>query len=238
VGKLSIRIDDYPGTKPAEFLEHNLRSFQKFDDVLCACVPAGVPVTLGVIPRYVGLEDLRELSQLNYELAIHGVDHDERPDRLDEFGPVGYRFFSLEEVIRSLRREQDRFEEMTGRRPTTYIPPHNVINNQTLIALHDLGFKRVMGGPGSEHCMPIEQLRNKCKWWELELVESQPPFHYGRSDELLQRGSIERIAEDLRTKDVCLTLHFPWETNIGLEYLRSYLNKLDEAIDATHAKNV
>lgn len=236
MGKLSLRIDDYPGTKPAEFVKHNFQSFREFHQILAE---RDLPYVLGVIPRYVGLEDLRQLALLSPtnscpELAIHGVDHDER--YLNEFEWRRDRVTTKDAIKISLERELERFQEMALVRPTTYIPPHNVIDNQTLYALFELGFRRLMVGPGVESSFPdIQVLRTRCKFYELELVESYSPLHYGRSDELFAEGSIQEIVNDLKTKDVCLTLHWTWECNIGFDHLRLYLDRLRENMNAAHA---
>jgi hypothetical protein len=228
--KLSIRVDDFPGTKPAEFDKHNLESFKEFHMLMMGFFPEYI---LGVIPRYVGAAELSWLGKRKVDLALHGIDHDERPLNMNEFERfISWGLEEREEAIeKALYRELERFAEMSGQRPMTYIPPHNVIDSATIRSLGALGFRKVMAGPGVERLMTPEAACRLCDENRMEFVYSSSPLEYGRSDELLTRGSVEHISWKLKTEDVCLTLHFPWEVNIGLVHLERYLTILKKYVE-------
>ena len=63
----------------------------------------------------------------------------------------------------------------------------------------------------------------------MQYIHSEPPLEYGRSDELMQRGAVEYLKEECKKRDVWLTLHSPWEINIGLSSLREFMMKLRDA---------
>jgi hypothetical protein len=214
--RLTIRVDDFPGTKPQEFDRHNLDSFKEFDGVMKDC---GFPrYVLGVIPGYLTAKDLEFFrDNRRITLALHGLTHDE--SRLDEFGGL-----MSGHIIGKVGPVRDALEMRLGRHIVDYIPPHNALGEETAKALFYLGFENVYGGPGSIYGADVDRIHG------IPYRFSQFPWEYGRSDELLERGSVEHIVEKLKSRDIYLTLHFPWEVNIGLENLRKYLGRLRECL--------
>ena len=211
---LYIRVDDFPFTKPEESYKHNMNSFALFDDVM---QDYGQKYVLGVIPKHAKEEELAELaSSSNITVAMHGVNHNER--FLDEFADC----LTSSDIQFLLRNNKSRFEKVINKQIVDYIPPHNVLNIKTINALYMFQFKNIYGGPGTS-----EYAISKVKELGMNFFYSKEPLEYGRSDELLQRGSVEHIKEKLNEgKDVWLTLHFTWETNIGFDNLKRYLEKL------------
>lgn len=210
---LIIRVDDFPGTKPEEFYRHNLESFKSFDEVM---TEAGFPsYVLGIIPGYLSSEDL-EFFRSNERIttAMHGITHDE--SRLDEFDGLPYH-----EILGKVFPVKRALETHLERSFADYIPPHNVLNQVTAKVLKFLGFQNVYGGPGSDLSADLHG---------LDFRFSEFPWEYGRSDELLVRGSVEHISEKVRERDIYLTLHFPWEINIGLDNLKRYLTELKKVV--------
>lgn len=209
---LRLRVDDFPGTKPEEFSRHNLVNFKEFHRIVAEHFSSYV---LGVIPAHVHESHLVWLlGHPEVCPALHGVDHRE-DGLLNEFPP----YLTVDDIAKKLL--QGLFKIYPSTPIDTYIPPHNVIDHATCQALKMLGFKMVMGGPGMDRGI------NLCG---LELCYSEFPWEYGRSDELLVRGSIEHLARESTKRDVWLTLHWPWELNIGLHHLEKYLCELGRVI--------
>ncbi len=212
--KVYLRVDDYPGTKPEEFGVHNYQNFKLFHSVVRNHFPSYV---LGIIPKYLTLNDVGTLKQLSTQgmvPALHGVDHDET--KLDEFGGL-----STEQTISRIGPARDVLERLLQVRVVDYIPPHNVFHQNTAAALRYLDFKYIYGGPGSPRPEDVDL-------GSMEMRFSVWPWAYGRSDELLTRdNSPQEIAAKLEEGvSVWLTLHWTWEVNIGLSHLRNYLDTL------------
>jgi hypothetical protein len=230
---LYFRVDDFPGTKPEEFYRHNLENFREFHRVMSE---RDLPYVLGVIPRHATQEQLAWLwEQDGIEVALHGVDHDER--FLDEFR----EHQTAEDIVQALSSGLRSLAVSPGMRESrsffvrAYIPPHNVLNPRTIQALPLAGLTRVMTGPGTTY----EMLRLALSTSGLTVHHSTEPLTYGRSDELLQRGSVQHVkymASGLGggVADCWLTLHWTWEQNIGLDNLRRYLDELLRAVPPEH----
>lgn len=206
-----LRVDDFPGTKPNEFKEHNLDNFKKFDNILEKYNVK--EYVLGVIPKYTDEESLKWLTcNKRIKIALHGIEHDERYD--NEF-----KLFEIEDDIFDKLCKAKLFLEKFGVRVTDYIPPHNVIDYRTVRALSRLGFKRVFGGPGTHQFMFFQN--------DIKFVYSEKNIWYGRSDELMGKYDvIDVIMKESKMSNQCLTLHWPWEWNIGLENLDKLLGKI------------
>jgi hypothetical protein len=214
---LLLRVDDFPGTKPEEFWRHNLDNFKRFHDVVSKYVPEYL---LGVIPRHSTEEQLKWLGQQfnSIRVAMHGVNHDERFQ--NEFGD----HLTENDIYHSICSAKIPLNDLAG--PIfTYIPPHNVFDQKTCRSLKKAGIKNITGGPESPDVIGTEVVSSTA--FGLKYMKSLAPLGYGRSDELLQRGSIdwliEREKNDLTTY---LCLHWTWEWNIGLDSLKEYLKQL------------
>lgn len=215
---LFVRVDDFPGTKPREFNKHNLENFKLFDSYM---KKYDISYVLGVIPYHTSLSDLRWLGdQRNITVAIHGISHDE--NKQDEFeGLEEHRISSLLSLMK------ERCQVPLGKEIIDYIPPHNVLNVDTIHALSFCKFQNVHGGPETDDSL-IEYVKNNEDKLKLKFIKSNPPLEYGRSDELFERGSVEYLRSESKKRDVWLTLHWPWEMNIGFSHLDNYLSKLYE----------
>lgn len=214
-----LRIDDFPGTKPQEFDRHNLESFKRFHAVLAE---RDIEYLLGVIPLHSTDEQLDWLAGRKYIVpAMHGVNHDERFQ--NEFG----HWLTDIGVYSALAVAKDILERILG--PIdVYIPPHNAVDLRTCLALRRLGFSSVAAGPETspEALGPTGWISTS----GLKALYSDYPKEYGRSDELITRGSVEHLRHvSSLPVDVYLTLHWTWEHNLGRDYgdLKSYLDSLE-----------
>jgi len=215
-----FRVDDYPGTKPNEFYRHNLETFKDFNQVMSKY---SLSYDLGVIPLHSKDEDLKWLGQQpNIRIAMHGVNHDERY-------PNEFRDHQTErEVFLILRNERLILEEDTGKPVIGYIPPHNVVDRKTVNALIQAGFTELHVGPGTEFEVSMYASEKG-----LKVIPSFPPF-YGRSDELVARGSVPIILREATERahpfsskgELCIGLHWTWEKNIGFEHLDLFLSQI------------
>lgn len=208
---IRIRVDDFPGTKPEEFYRHNLENFKQFH----ALIPK--KYLLGVIPTHTSEGDLLQLGAQNIEIGMHGVFHDERY-------PNEFREYQTQiEIEKILAAQRNHMEHLSGKEIRVYMPPHNVIDMKTLFALENTGFKAFTSGPETNIS---EQMH-----LSIKRLHSTSPLEYGRSDELLQRGSVEYLQEEAKKRTVYLTLHWPWEWNIGLNHLKLYLSQIEHLIE-------
>jgi hypothetical protein len=209
---IRFRVDDFPGTKVNEFWRHNLENFRLFHEVMVA--GGAGDYVLGCIPRYTTPEDLAWLASSQVEVAIHGINHDERFP--NEFLPHQ----TYAEIVGALEGVKRSWDILVG--PVdTYIPPHNVIDLTTVKALHTTGFRRILTGPETD-----PRVENYAQALGLEVHRSQPPLEYGRSDELLSEGAVEYLRQVARQREVWLGLHWTWEWNIGLSSLSHFLTEL------------
>jgi hypothetical protein len=211
---LRLRIDDYPGAKPAEFDKHNLKNFLKFYDLLDKRV--GKQFLLGVIPKHTADAELIFIGALpNVVVGMHGIDHDER--FLNEFR----NHLTTKDVTTKLKNSRERLQHLTKQNVDVYMPPHNIVDIRTLKACDQAGFKAFTSGPETD-LFDFDGAPYRAR----ELY-SEAPLEYGRSDELLQRGSIKHLTDRcFAGETVYLTLHWTWEWNIGLEHLDRYLAEL------------
>lgn len=221
---IMIRVDDYPGTKADEFWKHNKKSFERFDNLVQEIV--GKKYLLGVIPAHTSDEELQWLGQRNIVVGMHGTDHDERYQ--NQFSD----HWTKNDIVRSLVHHRTRMKDLTRQTVDVYLPPHNAVNLKTLSALAATKFKAFTSGPGGlleESCEYTIAMYDERITWTMKCLHSNAPLEYGRSDELLERGAVDYLLAN-RDKEIYLTLHFPWEINIGLEYLRVFLEKIKDVV--------
>lgn len=211
---LRFRVDDFPGVKTEEFFKHNFENYKRFD----ACMQKyGISYVLGVVPAYVISTQLLWLKeQAHITIAMHGIAHGR--DYFDEFHGKTYR-----DIENALHVMKDRFEALLETRVVDYIPPYNTISADTVLALSRLGFDNVYGGPETD-----DEIKNFIAIQGMNYIHSQPPLEYGRSDELVERGSVEYLERECVDREIYISLHWTWEYNIGLDYLDMYLSKLDK----------
>lgn len=216
-----LRVDDFPGTKPKEFWKHNLDNFKRFDAVL---EKHGVPqYTLGVIPRYTTEQHIDWLSaNPRVRVALHGIEHDERfPNEFRDYETEDDIFMKITSAKEPLRRCNGNGEV------ECYIPPHNVVDLKTARALVRAGISDLMCGPGTD-MTTYSQIKNAKLFGYHRLTYSHHPTFYGRTDEMIDRdAAIPKILEGSETSaGYVMTLHWPWEWNIGLESLDRFLGQL------------
>lgn len=213
---LKFRVDDFPGTKPQEFHRHNLQSFLKFHEVMKSY---GRDYSLGVIPKYTTETHLGVLSDLHrsaeIDVVLHGISHDE--SRLNEFEGLERR-----QIVDLIEDVLIQWEDDFGIEVGSYIPPHNVLDGNTIAALDVANMRMVFTGPGTrkEDLSMIVDVG-------MKYAHSIDRLSYGRTDELISSGAIKflkKMNEDVETHWV--TLHLPWETNIGLNSLKCFLEEL------------
>jgi hypothetical protein len=213
-----IRVDDFIGTKPNEFNKHNLENFKLFNKVF---EKHQLSYTLGVIPKYFTDEHLEwfKTSEADrIDIALHGIEHNE--NFVNEF-----REFETEnDIYEKIMKAKIRLEEANAAPITKYIPPHNVINMNTYLALKRAGFDTLMCGPGTD----TDILRLIKEEDSMLVLYSAHPIWYGRSDEMMDRdNSIELIGRDIQMGHLnrCMTLHWTWECNIGFESIDRLLER-------------
>ncbi len=232
---VQLRVDDFLFTKNEEWISgrHTVDNFLRFMEVIPTRFLLGmIPMNLMCPVSFAEQQELndRELwkqvrliyphtIQRKIVPAVHGYWHDETSQ--DEF--EGY---SVEEIKAFLVDGVKRIEYLTKMRPLVYMPPHNVVNPRTLVACRELGFEAVTGGPETWDGTP-----SLVRGMGMRYVPSLPPFEYGRSDELLERGAVEHLMRRHSEGDrVTLGLHWTWETNIGLDSLRMLMERLSDAL--------
>lgn len=216
---IRIRVDDFPHTKHEERDRHNLTSFRDFDRLLRMYL-GDRRYLLGAIPMKCTPDDLVYLrDETGCRIGMHGVWHDERLLDLyqNEFEP----YLTRSAVRAELEVNRVNLEKAVGRPVDIYMPPRNLIDRRTIAVLTRAGFSAYTSGPET----PAD-LRSGGPG--LTCIDSRPPHEYGRSDELLTRRSHDELIWTAKEdKTVTLTLHWTWETNIGLDHLRRFLDQID-----------
>lgn len=208
---IRIRVDDFPQTKGEP--QHTLQAYREFHRCLGGCIE-GKRYLLGVIPGRCTVDDLLFLrNETDCVIGMHGTDHDEA--RLDRNGGNQFEPYLTEDQIRAeLQRHHVALQQALGRNVQVYMPPRNVIDGRTYSALLNSPMTQITSGPETNPNMRRGTSR---------FIHSEPPHEYGRTDELLQRNSNFRLLDKAEAgEDVVLTLHWTWETNIGLEHMRRF----------------
>lgn len=212
---IRVRVDDFPQTKGEP--QHTLAAYREFDRRLRECI-GGKRYLLGVIPGRCTVDDILYLRrETDCVIGMHGINHDE--SKLDIFQNEFPPYLSQNEVGRLLIEASNELEQAVGRDVRVYMPPRNRIDRRTVEVLSDCGFLGYTAGPET----PEELLRSD----EVEVLYSLAPDEYGRTDELLARNShlvLRELAE--AGEDVILTLHWTWETNIGLDHMTKFFSQI------------
>ncbi len=212
---IRIRVDDFPQTKGEP--QHTLDAFRAFDRMLLDLT--GRRYLLGVIPGRCSEEDLAFLrDETDCTIGLHGIEHDE--SKLDLYGNEFPPFMSKLDIRTRLKEAKAVVERDVGRHVNVYMPPRNAIDMRTASILNGL-FEWYTGGPGTDRSV-VQRFQN--------CIYSDFPHEYGRTDELLTRGSDEHLMRycDADQSPV-LTLHWTWETNVGLDHMRKFLSRIPRA---------
>ncbi len=213
---IRIRVDDFPQTKGEP--QHTLDAFRDFNRELTALTNRRY--LLGVIPGRCSVEDVLMLrNETDCVIGMHGIDHDERA--LDIHRNEFPSYLSQANVSERLMEAAKALEGVIGRPVRIYMPPRNLIDQRTVNCLHSCGFDWFTGGPETDQW--VRQHNSD------RMIISIPPYEYGRTDELMQREAHLRIMEKSdQGHDVVLTLHWTWETNIGLHHMCDFLSRIPQ----------
>lgn len=209
---IRIRVDDFPHTKGEP--QHTLEAFRQFHRELTALT--GKRYLLGVIPKRCTPEDILFLrNETDCVIGMHGIEHNEQ--QLDIHGNEFPTYLSKQNIHDRLAEAKVALETGVGRQTNVYMPPRNLIDQRTAAVLNGL-FDRYTAGPETD-----TQVLDRFPYWLM----SQWPHEYGRCDELLGRESHLAMMQKVdHGHGVVLTLHWTWETNIGLQHLRSFLSQI------------
>ncbi len=216
---IRVRVDDFPQTKGEP--QHTLAAFREFDRCLRECI-GGKRYLLGVIPGRCTVDDLLFLRrETDCIIGMHGTDHDEA--RLDRNGGNQFEpYLTVPQIKTVLGANREALSALTDRPVEVYMPPRNVIDERVARAARGSGFESFTTGPETSQMLRMD--------WHRWIIHSEPPHEYGRTDEMLQRGSHEYLK---RQENVTLTLHWTWETNVGLHHMRRFFAEIpkDRFID-------
>lgn len=215
---IKIRVDDFPNTKGEP--QHTLAAYREFDRALRGYL-GDKRYLLGVIPKKCTVSDLLFLmNETDCRIGMHGIYHNESElDRYqNEFAP----YLTRGMVFAHLQTCRENLERVVGRPVDIYMPPRNRIDRRTIEVLGKAGFFSYTTGPETP-----EEFRTGPHPF-VTYINSEPPHEYGRTDELYMRRSymeLNQICQQGRP-DVVLTLHWTWETNIGLEHLHRFMEQI------------
>jgi hypothetical protein len=158
-----------------------------------------IPITLGVIPKDIEkdaalVEYLRASSDSReVEIAQHGTTHE-----LEEYGKV-----SREEALQIAGSGKDRLVSTLGVDPITFIPPQNVYNENTTLALQELGFSVISAGH-NEYEYESHPKRIGYTASTIDALSEGQPGSLVSPDEIL-----DSCDEAFHTVDVCVIMIHP-----------------------------
>ena len=147
---------------------------------------------------------------------MHGILHDEA--WLDKYQNEFPPYLSQREIARKLMEAADSLEQAVGRDVRIYMPPRNRIDRRTAEVLMDCGFWGYTTGPETD-----AELRQHS---DLVVFHSEPPGEYGRTDEMWLKNSHHQLRLRADAEETVLTLHWTWETNIGLSHMVKFLTAI------------
>ena len=219
---IKVRVDDFPQTKGEP--QHTLQAFREFDRRLRECI-GGRRYLLGVIPGRCSVDDILFLrNETDCVIGMHGTDHDEQ--KLDRNGGNQFEpYLTSGQIRQQLYELRGNLQYAVGRPVRVYMPPRNVIDKRTADVLHDVGFDAYTGGPETSWAQRQGTWKGD-NHVACEYLHSEPPHEYGRTDEMWQRGSHEQLRLRADDEDTIITLHWTWETNIGLQHMTKFLTAI------------
>ncbi len=212
MGRISVRVDDFPLTKDEESGRHTLKAYHEFHERLSDLI-GGNRYLLGVIPGRCGGEEWNFLEEsVGIEVGMHGIDHNE--SRMDLWQNEFHPSMNREGIRIALEQSRLTLQNETNRPVGVYMPPRNRIDRRTVDVLPAAGFHAYTAGPET-----AEEFRTGPHPNGLRYIVSHAPHEYGRTDEMLQRLSHEYlIARCLNGQDTVLTLHWTWQCNLNNHY--------------------
>lgn len=215
---IRIRVDDFPQTRGES--QHTLTAFREFHKTLTECI-GGKRYLLGVIPGRMSVDDVLFLrNETDCVIGMHGIDHDEA--KLDRFQNEFPPYLSQPEIGRLLKEGRESLISGIGRSCVIYMPPRNRIDLRTVMMLSSAGFTWCTSGPETDPS--FRKLSSGFHPHPSRIIHSESPHEYGRTDELtLANSHLNLIDKCENERDVVLTLHWTWETNIGLGHMIKFL---------------
>lgn len=219
---IRVRVDDFPNTKDGEKDRHSLAAFRDFHRCLSECI-GGKRYLLGVIPKRCSVEDILFLrNETDCVIGMHGIFHDEA--KLDIYQNEFPPYMTGHDIASQILVAAKALDDGIGRRTEIYMPPRNRIDRRTVEILQDCGFHAYTTGPET----PVE-LRRMPHDLSPFPINSSPPHEYGRTDEMFQRES-HLLLRNTTDIDIILTIHWTWETNIGLDHMRRFFAEIPKEL--------
>ncbi len=213
---IRIRVDDFPHTKDGEKGRHSLAAFREFDKRLRESI-GGKRYLLGVIPGRCTVDDVLFLrNETDCAIGMHGIDHDEK--QLDIHQNEFPSYLSQADVCGKMVVAAIALDNAVGRKSKIYMPPRNRIDFRTVNVLASAGFSHFTAGPETDIAVVTRH--------SDRVIMSTPPHEYGRTDEMWERQSHKDLALRNDANDTVLTLHWTWETNIGLHHMVKFLTAI------------
>lgn len=152
---LVFRLDDYSAISDSEFENKLLSLMDKYN----------VPCTFGVVP-FVYEDEWDPSPQVEHpltqekidlikpfvekglvEVALHGYHHHTQKIRLNGHIPGEFYGIPIEQQFNMIKRGKGFLEDAFSYDVTTFIPPWNTYDENTLIALEQNGFRCISTGP-------------------------------------------------------------------------------------------
>jgi predicted deacetylase len=214
---IRIRVDDFPNTKGEP--QHTLAAYRDFHRALQTYL-GDKKYLLGVIPKRCSPEDLLFIrNETDCRVGMHGIDHDEQ--KLDLFQNEFEPFLTRKIIEDRLTTARTQLELALGRPVDVYMPPRNRIDRRTIDVLGKAGFFSYTTGPETP-----EEFRSGPHSF-VSYINSHPPHEYGRTDELYMRRSYMELNQSSQFGlHPVLTLHWTWETNIGLSHFHKFMEQI------------
>jgi len=211
---IRVRVDDFPNTKDKEKDRHSLDAFRTFHRCLSECI-GGKRYLLGVIPKRCSVDDILFLrNETDCVVGMHGIYHNE--EKLDIYQNEFPPYLSQREIAREIMDASAKLEDAVERPIYTYMPPRNRIDGKTLSVLGECLFTDFTVGPETG-ALPEHDLNQI----------TYTPWAYGRTDEMLMQDVPVRLeAASAQGEDLVLTLHWTWETNIGLSHMKEFFSRI------------
>ena len=145
---------------------------------------------------------------------MHGIDHDE--SKLDIYGNEFPPYLSKVDVRAKLSEASQALSLAVGRPVPYYMPPRNRIDTRTAAVLNGL-FESFTAGPETDTSV----------LYRFPGIMSEFPHEYGRTDEMFDRDSHTELIKRVDAgRHPVLTLHWTWETSIGLDHMRRFLSEI------------
>jgi len=184
-------------------------------------VNEGVPVTLGVIPALCFpaqqsnnvtknslfnnsfSEYMRSLASSGlFELAQHGYDHEDNSKQYGVSVPSEFRGMPYTEQYALIEEGRNLMQSAFGTAPTSFIPPYNTGDNNTLRAMSALGFTAYSSFPQDVRPTIDENIRFEPQYVDLYFTR------WNASSLELAKNQTERLLSNPRIHDIVVVYHY------------------------------